>query len=77
MNIEDFVSWVNAKPSYRHCEIKIENVVATDKVEVTIWVYDREVGASQYVKSVSEINLQAIKEKDDRAKFEKLKEKYG
>lgn len=75
INLDEFISWVNAKPMYRHCEIKIEENISTGKVKTKIWVYDRAIGASQYVQSVSEINLEAIKKQEDRKAYKELKDK--
>ena len=76
INADSFVSWVNAKPMYRHCKIEIEENISTGKVETKIWVYDRDLDASQYVQSVNEINLEAIKEQRDRETYEKLRRQF-
>lgn len=78
-DLNQFVAWVQLKPDSRICKIEIEKVRFWDKDEplkIQAWVFDRDIGASQYVSSVNEINLEAVSEKEERDRYEKLKAKF-
>ena len=73
--LADFQEWQVAGPN-RSVSIKIQTTFSRG-TETSIWVYDSNLMAGQYVNDVSEINLEAIKEKEERAKLHELQKKYG
>ena len=67
----DFQEWQAGGPG-RSVSIQISPLSIT-----TIWVYNNLLMAGQYVNSVDEIDLEAEKEKEERAVLRKLHVKYG
>jgi len=76
-DLNEFVAWVKEKPNSRIFTIKIEQEGLGKSVVVKPWVYDLFLMSGQTVDSVSEINLEAAKEKREREEYEKLKAKFG
>ena len=68
-DLNQFAEW-QAENKNRSVEIKI------NARETQIWVYDNDLEAGQFVKSVGEIDLAARKEQKERAEFERLKERF-
>lgn len=46
------------------------------KKEFRIWVYDYKLQTGQFIDGISDINLEKIKEEEDRKQFEELKNKF-
>ena len=76
-DLNEFIKWQREKNS-RSVTIKIDNNFGPEQ-KVTMWVYDYNLsgGQGQYVNDVSEIDLEAQKEKNERETLKKLLEKYG
>jgi len=78
--LADFEQWQAGGPE-RSVSIKIQQpLFKDDKLytpETRIWVYDYLLMVGQYVNSVEEIDLEAEKEKEERAALDKLQKKYG
>jgi hypothetical protein len=76
-DLNEFIKWQAENPN-GNVTIKINNGFGTeDKQQISIWVYDHVIMAGQYVNEVSEINLKAVKEEEERKTLKKLQEKYG
>jgi hypothetical protein len=71
INLNQFRDWQAKDPDNRCVDIKISKYEGTK-----VWVYDRILGTGQFVKSVDEIDLDGLKEVEDRAKYERLRAKY-
>lgn len=69
-NLDEFIEWQKEKPQTRSVEIKINSR------GIEAWVFDRDIVTGQFVKSVSEIDIYAAKERRDREQYEALKKKY-
>ena len=76
-DLNEFVTWVEEKPNSRICTIRIEQEGLGKSVSVKPWVYDVLLMSGQTVASVSEINLEAAKENEERKEYEKLRAKFG
>ena len=74
--LQDFQGWQAGSPG-RSVSIKIQNSIYKDEPATNIWVYDNLLMAGQYVSAVEEIDLEAEKEKEERAVLRKLHVKYG
>jgi len=74
--LADFEQWQAGGPG-RSVSIKIQNSIYKDEPATNIWVYDNLLMAGQYVSAVEEIDLEAEKEKEERAVLRKLHVKYG
>ena len=74
--LQDFQEWQARGPG-RSVSIKIQNCIGRDGSETDIWVWDHMFQAGQYVQSVDEIDLEAVKEKEEREVLRKLHVKYG
>ena len=74
--LQDFQEWQAGGPG-RSVSIKIQNTLSREEPQTNIWVYDTLLMAGQYVNSVEEIDLEGIKEKEERAALDKLTKKYG
>ena len=74
--LTDFQEWQAGGPG-RSVSIKIQNSIYKDEPATNIWVYDNLLMAGQYVSAVEEIDLEAEKEKEERAVLRKLHVKYG
>lgn len=72
-DLNKFREWQREKPR-RHVNIKIGDPSSPD--ELKIWCYDYNLQVGQHVQDVSEIDLEAAKEKEERAQYKKLKQKY-
>ena len=70
MDLNSFVAWQAEKDS-RTVDIDIM------KDQIRIWVFDYDLMSGQHVKDVSEIDLDATKETQERATLKQLQEKYG
>ena len=68
-DLNQFAEW-QAEDPHRSVEIKIAGEATK------VWVWDSSIMKGQFVKSVSEINLAAKKEQDERAEFERLRAKF-
>jgi hypothetical protein len=75
MLLKDLETWQGWKES-RVVDITIRHNRSTGKDETTFWVYDGELGIGQFVKSLSDIDLEGIKEAKDREYLGELKAKY-
>lgn len=69
-----FLVWQAEAPERRTVDIKVDEF--KEKQRVTIWVYDHVLMVGQYVETVDEIDMEARKEVEDRAKYEDLKKKF-
>lgn len=69
MRLQELMAWQAEEPG-RSVQIKINDS------GVEIWVYSRRLGVGQLILSVSEIDLEAEKDKRDREKYAALKQKY-
>ena len=79
-DLNEFVTWVEQDKRHRSCQISIEAASQLDikqGMKVRVWVYDYSLMHGQSVTSVSEINIQADKDKEDLDKFNALKAKFG
>jgi hypothetical protein len=76
MNLRELQAWQAEKPS-RMVDIKIQRSLHDDKNETVVWVYDVAISEGQYITDMSEIDLDAVKERADRAKLAELTKKYG
>ena len=74
--LADFQEWQAGAPE-RSVSIKIRFTISRDEPQTNIWVYDTLLQAGQYVNSVDEIDLEAEKEREERAALDKLTKKYG
>ena len=72
-DLNKFIEWQREKPR-RHVNIKIGDPSSPDELE--IWCYDYNLQVGQHVQGVSEIDLEAEKEKEEREQYERLKRKY-
>jgi len=70
--IEAAKKWV--KEGRRGIEIKIGE--PGNKEYFSIWAFDYDLMEGQRVKSIEEIDIEAVKEKADRKKYESLKAKF-
>ena len=73
MDLNQFYQWQQEKQS-RSVTIKMGECLEPNKL--TVWVYDYRLGAGQHVTSTDEIDLEAAKERRERAEFERLRCKY-
>ena len=73
MGLNQFYQWQQEKEG-RSVTIKIGECLEPNKLKV--WVYDYKLGAGQHVTSLDEIDLEAAKEKRERAELERLRSKY-
>jgi hypothetical protein len=71
MNLNPFLDWAAAEGESRGVNIEIRG----SKVEV--WAWDNKLMQGQLVQDVSEIDIPAVVEKQDREKFAILSKKYG
>ena len=67
--LTQFERWANE--GRRSVSIEIDN--HTGNGEVKIWVFDYDLMEGQFVKSVDEINIEAVKAAKEKALYEKLK----
>lgn len=51
------------------------NITINDN-ECRIWIYDCDLMVGQFINDISEINLEKIKEDEDRKQYEILKNKF-
>jgi len=73
IDLNQFYQWQQEEKS-RTVTIKIGEFGEPEKLKV--WVYDYKLDAGQHVTSVDEIDLEAEKERRERAEFERLRSKY-
>lgn len=73
-DLNAFVDWVKGRPT-RSVTIEI-NGGYIGRQGVRIWAYDYALGAGQHVTDVSEIDLEAVKERQERDEYERLRRKY-
>ena len=71
MDLNQFLEWQEEKPKSRAITIK-----AGHGEPLMVWVYDRSLRTGQFVKSVDEIDLEAEKDKKEKAEYERLKKKF-
>ena len=71
MDLNKFIEWQALDADSRSVKITI----STRGVE--IWVYDYRLMSGQFVTDVADIDIQAVRDTEDRATFKKLQAKYG
>jgi hypothetical protein len=71
MTLQELIDWSAMDKYDRSVNLKIEGGAG-----VTCWVYSYRLQEGQFIKEVSEIDLESKKDKAERAHFEKLKLKY-
>lgn len=71
MDLNQFLEWQEEKPKSRAITIK-----AGHGEPLMVWVYDRGLRTGQFVQSVDEIDLEAEKDKKEKAEYERLKKKF-
>jgi hypothetical protein len=71
MDLNQFAAWQAEKPDTRAIQI-----TAGHGKQLDVWAYDSQLEVGQYVKFVSEINLEGKKEQAERARYEALKKRY-
>jgi hypothetical protein len=81
IDLNQFIEWVLQKPDSRSIGIEIgkrERGGDSSKniVGFKVWAYDDSLQTGQSVQSVAEINLEAIKERQDKAKYAELKARF-
>lgn len=69
INLEKLEKWVNEKKT-RSARVTLEYNV------LLVWVWDSQLGVGDLVESVDEIDLEAVKEKQEREKYKELKERF-
>ena len=73
-DLNAFVGWVQERPS-RCVSIEI-NGGYVGQAGVKIWAYDYALGVGQHVTDVREIDLETVKERQERDEYERLRRKY-
>ena len=73
VNLNDFLDWQREKSSRL---VRIEIGDAGDPKKLRIWCYDFKLEIGQRVWNVSDIDLEAEKEKVERERYEVLKRKF-
>lgn len=73
-DLNAFVDWVNGSPT-RLVTIEI-NGGYIGRQGVRIWAYDYALGVGQHVTDVREIDLETVKERQERDEYERLRRKY-
>lgn len=74
INLHDFVNWVEEDPNNRAFKVEYGGYINGRKLNV--WVYDMTLNESQYVISVSEINLKELAKERKIKQFEALKAEF-
>lgn len=75
MDLSDFQAWQAAGPE-RDVSIKIHQNYSGEN-ETIAWVYDSHLMVGQYVKDVSEIDLEGKVDAKERLEYDRLREKFG
>jgi len=70
MELQELIDWAAVEPMDRSVHFKIE------RGEVSCWVYAYRIGEGQFIKEISEIDLESKKAAKERAKYQELKQKY-
>ena len=74
MDLNKFKEWQAEAPE-RSVRLDIET---RDGVQfIQAWVYNYKLMKGQHVSDVSEIDLEAVKEKEDKKEYDRLQKKYG
>ena len=73
MDLQQFYYWQQAEPRR---SVQIELGDPSDDSRVKVWVYSWQLLVGQHVKDVSEIDLEAVKDEQDKREYEKLKRKF-
>ena len=71
MDISGFIKWQGGSGS-RSVEIEIER-----GGKIKIWVFDTDIMTGQYVQTAEEIDLLGKKDREDKAKYEELRGRFG
>ena len=70
--LDDLKKWVNQ--GKRSADIDISTV--DGEFKCFIWVYDYVLMTGQYIKDISDINLEEAKRQEELKKYEELKKKF-
>ena len=71
MDISGFIKWQGGSDS-RYVKIEIER-----GGKIKIWVFDYDIMTGKHVQIAEEIDLFAEKDREDRAKYEELRGRFG
>ena len=73
MDLNQFFEWQRAK---RGRSVSIELGSPTQHENVNIWCYDYELEVGQHAESVDGVDLEKVKEEQERREFERLQKKF-